>query len=202
MNVRKLVILLMTIALGALSAPAQEGAGSVTFTDHSNQSVSISRFGTVLKLKNSNGKEIVPNNIYRVCACGEKGPCIESANLPGKETKSQFEVVFPKEGATLKKGETLVLAATFREGELTVKRRLTWEAGSGAVIVDEVISSSKSLCLTTFEPQPEIVTVRLVAKMCPRPPGDPYFWICPPFTEMSQESMQMMTSNAVHNFVR
>ena len=202
MNVRKLVILLITIALAPLSARAQEGTGSVTFTDHSNQSVTISRFGTVLKLKNSNGKEIVPNNTYRVCPCGEKGPCIESAGIPGKETKSQLEVMFPKEGATLKKGETLVVAATFRDGELTVKRRVSWEAGSGAVTIDELISSSKSMCVSTFEQKPEIAVVRLEAKMCPRPPGDPSFWICPPFTGISPEAMQMVTASTIHYFAK
>ena len=201
MNVRKLVILLIAIALGPLSARAQEG-GSVTFTDHSNQSVTISRFGTVLKLKNSNGKEIVPNNIYRVCPCGEKGACIESAVIPGKETKSQFEVMFPKEGSTLKKGETLVVGVTFREGDLTVKRRLSWESGSGAVTLDELISAPKPLCITTFEAKPEIAVLRLEAKMCPRPPGDPDFWICPPWISTDINPDALVTASTIHYFAK
>ena len=196
MNIGKLIVLSVTIALGTLSVRAQ---GDVTFTDDSNQSVTISRFGTVLVLKNSKGKETVPNNIYRVCPCGDKGPCIESAIIPSKETKSQFEVVFPKEGTTLKKGETLVVMATFSQGEITVKRRLSWEAGSSAVAIEENISASKPLCVCTFEEKLEKAVLRLEAKMCPRPPGSPGYWTCPPEIELNAQLVYMV---GVYQYVK
>lgn len=176
MNIGKLIILLITIALGAVAAGAQQG--SVTFTDDARQSVTISRFGTVLNFKNSNGKVVVPGNVYRVCPCGEKASCIES--MPSGETSSQLEVVFPKKGTTLKKGETLVVTATFRQADVEIKRRLNWEAGSSLVKIEDAVSGSKPLCLSTFE---EPVLLTLEAKMCPRPPGSPGYWTCPPSLE-------------------
>lgn len=199
MNIGKLVILLITIALGALSVPAQQGDGPLTFTDQSNQSITISRFGTVLKFKNSNGKESVPSNVYRVCPCGEKGECMESATLASEKTTSQLEVEFPKKGTTLKKGETLVITATYRQAEITVKRRLNWEAGSSSVKIDDAISGSKPLCLCTFE---EPVLLALEMKMCPRPPGSPGYWTCPPSytSEINPDVLKMMLVLSVLNF--
>ena len=190
MNIGKLIILLITIALGAVSAAAQPGDGSVTFTDHSKQSITISRFGTVLNFKNSNGKETVPGNVYRVCPCGEKASCIDSTSMPSEKTSSQLEVIFPKKGTTLKKGETLVIKATFRHEELTVKRSLKWTAGSSLFETDEVISASKPLCSNIFEDKG---LLRYEMKMCPRPPGAPLslLWICPP--EIDPTALQNMT---------
>lgn len=192
MDIRKLIILLITIACGALSAAAQQD--SVTFTDHSRQSITISRFGTVLNFKNSNGKETVPGNVYRVCPCGEKAGCIESTSIPTDKTSSQLEVVFPKKGTTLKKGETLVVTATFRMEELTVKRSLKWTAGSSLLETDEVISGSKPLCSSTFEDKG---LLRYEMKMCPRPPGAPLslYWTCPPEIDPSalQKAMTIVT---------
>ena len=198
MNIKKLVILLITIALGALTAPAQEGDGSVTVTDLFNQSVTISRFGTVLNLKNSNGKETVPKNIYRVCACGESGPCIESAIIPSKETRVQFEV-FPKKGP-LKKGETLVVIAAFRHGQLSVKRRISWEAGSSSVEFGEAIYASKPLFACTFEEKMQKISLRLEKKMCPRPPGgyERDWLICPP--EAYPDALMVMLVSSNLNF--
>ena len=198
MNIGKLVILLITIALGALSASAQQGDGSVTFTDNSNQSITISRFGTVLNFKNSYGKETAPGKVYRVCPCSKKEPCIESDVIPSKETKSQFEVTFPKEGTTLKKGETLVVTATYHQAELTVRRRVNWEAGSSSVAVDEVIYASKPLCVCTFEL--EKASLKLTAKNCPRPPGSIDWWICPPEADKNPEGEKAMHFEIVHNF--
>lgn len=177
MNIGKLVILLITIALGTLSVAAQQGDGSVAFTDHSNQSITISRFGTVLNFKNSNGKETVPGNVYRLCPCGDKAACIESTSLKDEKTVSQLQVEFPKKGTTLKKGETLVVTATFRQADLTVKRRLNWEAGSTSIKIDDTVGGAKPLCLCTFE---EPVLLTLAMKMCPRPPGSVDYWTCPP----------------------
>ena len=188
MKIRNLVVLSFTIALGMLNVRAQDRDGSVTFTDRSNQSITISRFGTVLNFKNSNGKETVPANIYRVCPCGEKEPCLETATAPSKETSSKLQVESPKERTTLKKGETLVVTATFRMGELTVKRRVSWQAGASSVKIEESISSSKPLCPCTFEEKPVLL---LEMKMCPGPPGPG--WICPPLTEIHPEAMRLMT---------
>lgn len=183
MNIGKLILLLITIALGAPSAAAQ-GDGSLTFTDHLNQSVTINRLGAVLKLKTSNGKETLPNNIYRVCPCGESGLCIESAIIPSKETQLQFEVVFPRKGTTLKKGETLVVAATFRQAEFWVKRYLRWEAGFSSVEFDEAIHASRSSCGCKVEAKLEKISFLQYGKMCPRPPGerDSNWVTCPPET--------------------
>lgn len=195
MSIGRFIILLITIALGALSAAAQQGDGSVTFTDHSKQSITISRIGMVLSFKNSNGKETVPGNAYRVCPCGEKAGCMESTSMPSDKTSSQLEVVFPKKGTTLKKGETLVVTATFREAELTVKRRLSWGAGSSSVEIEDAVSGSKPLCLCTFD---EPVLLTLQAKMCPRPPGSPGYWTCPPSLE--ETTIDVMYVLSVLNF--
>ena len=193
MNIGKLIVLLITIALGAPSAAAQQD-GSVTFTDHSKQSITISRFGTVLNFKNSHGKETVPGNVYRICPCGEKAGCIESTSMPSDKTSSQLEVVFPKKGTTLKKGETLAVTVTFRHEELTVKRSLKWAAGSSLFETEEVISGSKPLCSSTFEDKG---LLRYEMKMCPRPPGAPLYllWTCPPELDPSalQKAMTLVT---------
>ena len=180
MNLRNLAIMTITIALGTLSASAQQREGSVTFTDHSNQSVTISRFGTVLGFKNSYGKESMPDNIYRICLCGKKTPCIETATIPSEQTSSKLEVEFPRKGIKLKKGQTLVVTAMFRQAEITVERRLEWKAGSSSVKIDEIISASKPLCLCTFEEEEkeDKPVARMTMKMCAGPPG----WICPPRT--------------------
>lgn len=191
MSIGKLIILLITIAFGAPSAAAQD---SVTFTDYSKQSITISRFGTVLSFKNSNGKETVPGNVYRVCPCGEKTSCIESTSTSSDKSSSQLKVVFPKKGTTLKKGETLVVTATFRFEELTVKRSLKWTAGSSLLETEEVISGSKPLCSSTFEDKG---LLRYEMKMCPRPPGAPLalYWTCPPEIDPSalQKAMTVVT---------
>ena len=195
MNIGKLIILLITIALGGLSAAAQQGDGSVTFTDHSNQSITISRFGTVLNFKNSNGKETVPGNVYRVCPCGDKGSCTESTSMPSEKASSKLEVVFPKKGTALKKGQTLVVTATFRQADIEVKRSLNWEAGSSSVKIEDAVSGSKPLCLCTFD---EPVLLTLEAKMCPRPPGSPGYWTCPPSLEST--TIDVMYVLSVLNF--
>ncbi len=191
MKIRNLLILVMTMALGALSAAAQERDGSVTYTDDSKQSITISRFGTVLSFRNSNGKETVPSNVYRVCLCGQNSPCVESATVPSKEISSKFEVEVPKlprQGAMIKKGQTLVVTATFRQDELAVKRRLTWEAGFSSVIIDDTISASKPLRVCTLA----VKATNLAMKMCPGPPG--FSPDCPPgnTNEMVEKMYQFL----------
>ena len=188
MKLRGLVVLTITVILGTLFANAQGDEGARTFTDQFNQSVTISRFGTVLSFKTSNGKETVPANVYRVCPCGEQGACIESATLPSEKTSSTLEVTSPKKGTTLRKGDTLAVTATFTQAGLTVKRTLTWEAGSDSVITDEIISSSKPLCSCTLEDKSglDIPVVAFAGKMCPAPPGA--LWTCPP--SITEEAMK------------
>lgn len=198
MKLRGLVVLTITIILGTLSAHAHGDDGAQTFTDQFNQSITISRFGTVLSFKTSNGKETMPGNVYRICPCGEQGPCIESAKLPSEKTSSTLEVTSPKKETTLRKGETLVVTATFTLGDLTVKRTLTWEAGSNSVTIDEIISSSKPLCSCTLEDKPSegLPVVAYTMKMCPGPPG----FTCPPY--ITGQAMNSMIIHRVLNAMR
>lgn len=196
MKLRGLVVLTITVILGTLFAHAQGDEGARTFTDQFNQSVTISRFGTVLRFKNSNGKERAPTNIYRICPCGQQSGCVESATLPSEKISSTLEVEFPKKGTTLSKGETLVATATFSQADLTVMRRVTWDAGATEVTIDEIISSSKALCSCTLEDKPTegIPVVAFEMKQCP---GPPKFWsfTCPPY--ISQEAMKTMRTRSV-----
>src|SRR5215213_8630544 len=105
MKFRNLVVLTIITILITLSAYAQGGDGSRRFTDQLNQSLTISRFGTVLSFKNSKGKETAPTNVYRVCPCGEQAACVESATLPSEKTSSTLEMTFPRKGTTLRKGD-------------------------------------------------------------------------------------------------
>jgi len=188
MKIVNLIVLSIAIMLGMLYGPTEDRDGSVTFTDHLSRSVTISRFGSVLSLKNKNGEEFVPPNVYRVCPCGEKEPCIESATL-SKDTIAKLEVEFPKKGTTLERGQTLVVTATFRQGDLTVSRRLTWKAGSGSVISEETITGPRTLCVCTFNPEPKRVT--LAEKMCAGPPGR---WPCPPLVESQPSDTQSVAA--------
>jgi hypothetical protein len=197
MRIRNLLVLTITIVIGTLSVSGQDRKGATTFTDQSNRSITISRFGTVLNFKNGDGKEAAPANTYRVCPCGEK-TCIESATIPDDKTDSKFEVEFPKKGTTIDKGETLVATSSFRHGDLTISRRLSWEAGSNLVKIDDVISSPKSLCACAFEEEKPPVKVLLDMKMCPRPPIPGF--ICPPYNELSSDAMKRMTVVALLSF--
>ena len=197
MRIRNLLVLTITIVVGTLSVSGQDRNGSTTFTDQSNRSITISRFGTVLNFKNGDGKEAAPANTYRVCPCGEKAGCIESATIPDDKANSKFEVEFPKKGTMLNKSETLVVRSTFRHGDLTVERRLSWAAGSNLVKIDEVISSPKSLCPCALE-EKQPVKVLLDMKMCPRPPIPGF--ICPPYSELSSDAMKQMTLATLLSF--
>lgn len=132
MKIRNFLILLITMTSATLSAAAQQDDGSVTYTDYSKQSITISRFGTVRRFKNSDGKEIVPNHRYRVCSCGNKSQCVDS-DAPTDTTIGKLEVVSPRKGTTLGKGEVLMVDATVSLGELSVMRRLAWVAGTNVV---------------------------------------------------------------------
>ena len=201
MKIRNLLVMAITLAFGTLCAAAQTGDGSKTFTDDTKQSITISRFGTVLSFADSNGKKSVPNDAYRVCLCGEKSPCTKSATAPSEKTKSELEGEFPKQGTPLKTGETLVLTATFHKEELTVERRLTWVAGYSLVRIDETISSSKALCVLTLAKK----GLSMQYKMCPRPPGFAVldlegFFICPPPNSLVNPEAEQIRVNYILEF--
>ena len=196
MRIRNLFILAMTIVFAALSVSGQDRDSSATFTDNSNRSLTISRFGAVLSFKNGDGKQTTPASTYRLCPCGENAGCIESTTMPDK-TDSKLDVEFPKKGTTIKKGETLVVTSTFRHGELTFTRRLSWEAGSDLVKIEEVIASTKPLCPCALESKPP-VKVLLEMKMCPSPPIPGF--ICPPYTEVTSDAMKRMTVATLLSF--
>ena len=188
MKIRNLVVLSIAIGLGIVSAAAQKTDGALTFTDHLKRSITISRFGTVLNLRNSAGKEIMPPNVYRICLCGEQGPCIESSGMPSKDPKVELNVESPRSGTTLMRGQTLIITVKFSQGEITVTRRLTWKDGSDSVTSEETITAPRGLCVCTFNPEPK--TVRSAMKMCPGPPGLP----CPPLPELESSSSQSITN--------
>jgi hypothetical protein len=185
MRIRNLLVLAITILLGTLCAQAQERDGSRSFTDHLNQRITISRFGTVLSFRDGNGKETVPSNNYRVCLCSGNSRCIESANTRTEGTSVKLRVEFPTRGATLKKGQTLVVTATIRLKALTLKRRLVWVAGSSAVGIDEAVSASRALAVCSFEESGKGLVV--YDKPCPAPPGGAgkRRKICPDWIETS-----------------
>lgn len=188
--IRNLFVLTFTLTLGTLSALGQK---PMTITDHLNQQITVNRFGAVVSFRNRSRLETIPTSTHRVCPCGEQAACIESAKAPSDETESTLRVEFPRRGTTLKNGQTLVVTATFRQGVLTVKRRLTWRAGSSVVRIDETLTSSKSLCVSTFEQK----TVSLEMKMCPRPPG---YLPCPPKSQLRSEAVQEVVTTTVFDF--
>jgi hypothetical protein len=165
MKIRNLLVLTIAFGLGALSAQSQEPNGSMTFKDNLGQSITISHFGTVLSFRNSEAKEIVTNHDYRVCPCGKKDRCIDST-APVDGTTAGLKAEFPKQGATLKKGQTLIITATVHLDAMTLRRRLAWMAGSSVVEIIETISAS----LTAICGLDENAKVPL-GKMCPGPPG-------------------------------
>lgn len=165
MKIRTLFFLAITIVLGSISAEAQERDGSVTFTDHLKQSITITRFGTVLTFKNSSGRQSAGNHGFRVCP--RDGQCTGSVN--NSRTKGELSVSFPTQGTTLKQGETLVVTATVRGPELTVTRKLTWVAGSSLVNVEERVSALRGTDITSLT---ESVAGGLSANPCPPPPPE------------------------------
>ena len=177
MRIRNLLVLTITMALTVLCATAQERDGSVTYTDHTKQSITISRFGTVLSFTNRDGKLIVPGHTYRVCPCGDKSRCVDS-DAPNDQTKATLAVGFPKERTRLRKRETLVVTATVQLGEMTLRRRLAWMAGSSVVELFETNSGLRT-AVCAFDEGPRLA----IGKMCPRPPkktNAPPAFNCPP----------------------
>lgn len=165
MKIRNLLVLTIAFGLGALSVQSQEPNGSMTFRDHLGQSISISRFGTVLSFLNSDGKEIVIGHDYRVCPCGQKDRCMDS-KTPVDGTSAALEAEFPKQRVTIEKGQTLIIVATVRLDDMTLRRRMAWMAGSSVVEIIETVSAS----LTAICGLDESAKVPL-GKMCPGPPG-------------------------------
>lgn len=174
MKIRNLLVLAITIVLGTVCAQAQGRDGSMTFTDHLKQGITISRFGTVLSFTNSNGRQIVPSHTYRVCPCGDKSRCVDS-NAPTDGTKATLKAEFPKRGTMLRKGQTLIITATVSREAMTLRRRLAWMAGSSVVEIVEINSGLKT-AICGFD-ESALVPCGV---MCPRPPEAPSSYECPP----------------------
>lgn len=185
MKIRNLFFLTITIVLGSISAEAQEREGSLTFTDHLKQSITITRFGTVLTFKNSSGRQSAGNHAFRVCP--RDGQCTGSDN--NSRTKGELSVSFPTQGTALKKGETLVVTATVRGPNLTVTRKLMWVAGSRFVNVEERVSALRDTDITRLT---ESVAGVLRASPCPPPP--PEEAKCPERLRISQGKMTLEKS--------
>jgi hypothetical protein len=168
MKIRNLLVLTIAMALSSLCAQAQANDGSMTFTDHLGQSITISSFGTVLSFKDSKGLENATDNYFRIGPYGNNGPFpwIDSRKAAG--TSASLKAKFPRPGATLAKGQMLDVTATVHQGSLTVTRRLTWPAGSSVVKTDVTISASSAVVVGTLEET--VGGLRDIP--CPDPPGE------------------------------
>lgn len=172
MKIRNLLVLATTMVLGTLGAQAQERDGSMTFTDHMKQSITVSSFGTVLSFRNSKGRETAQDSAYKVCPCGSSGKCIEWRNAPIDGISSELTVENPQQGMALDQEQTLVVTATVRQGELTLTRRLSWLAGSRVYTIDETISSSVNMDICLLKETAKTLTSATIDfKMKPPPPG-------------------------------
>lgn len=150
MKLRNLLVLTITLALAALCAQAQESEGARTFTDHLGQSITISRFGTVLSFKDSKGLQNATDHAFRICpACGDN-KCIDSRRALTDGTSVELKVKFPEHGDTIRKNKTIIATATVRQGALTLTRQVTWRAGARVVIIDETISVSNVIAASTW----------------------------------------------------
>ncbi|MGH9873458.1 MAG: hypothetical protein ACRD9S_13480 [Pyrinomonadaceae bacterium] len=174
MKIRNLLVMTLTLALGTLSAAAQQPDGSKTFADHEGQSITISSVGTVLSFTNAKGVKTDTNHIFRICPCGHD--CIVSDNPGTLGNQVELTVDFPKAGTILKEGETLSVTAIVAT-DLSLTRKLAWEAGSDTVTVDEIIATPKAATICGLR---EDVSAGAIQGMCPPPPGASYK--CPPQT--------------------
>lgn len=165
MKTRNLLVLVVTLGLGTLSAQAQERDGSRSFTDHLKQRITISRFGTVVSFTNSKGVKKETKNTFRICPRDSK-QCTESADA--SSGKTEFHRDSPKAGTTLKEGETLIVTATVHGPVFEVSRHLTWVGGSSAVSIQETISALRDIDVHNII---ERVTGQLRIDICPPPPG-------------------------------
>jgi len=188
MKIRNLLVLTIAMALSSLCAQAQANDGSMTFTDHLGQSITISSFGTVLSFKDSKGLENATDNYFRIGPYGNNGPFpwIDSRKAVG--TSASVKAKFPRPGATLAKGQMLDVTATVQQGVLRVTRRLTWPAGSSVVSIDETISASSAVVVGTLEE----TGGGLRETPCPDPPGEakcPGFW--PPELKVTSGKIEL-----------
>lgn len=177
MKMRNALVLAITIAVTTACAQAQEADGSVTFMDNFGQSITISRFGTVLRFKDSKGQENATENYFRIGPYGNTGPFPWIDSRKAGEASAVLRIAFPKSGATLEKGQVMEVTATVSQGGLTVTRRLTWPAGSSAVNIDETISAPGASIVGTLEEG--IVGNLKLHPPCPGPQGEGN---CPPET--------------------
>jgi len=179
MKIRNLVVLMITVALATLSVSAQ-----VTITDNSNQSLMISRFGTVVKFRNRFNRRFEPDHTYKICTCSTTPRCIEP-NLIGTATAT-LKVEFPQSGTRLRSNESLKAVATVKLGRVTLTRRLEWLAGSSVIyVVDTVAADSTNVCSieergvvlsdSCSMPPPSQTAVAQVR--CPPPPAWTATWL-------------------------
>lgn len=187
MKIRNLLVLTMTMALTTLcvsaqqsggnvtSVSAQQGWGNVTITDSSNQSLTISRFGTVVRFKDKNDKLSELKHTYKICTCGKQPRCIEP-NSATEQAQASLKAVFPKPGKKLKMGQSLKAVAIVKLGGVTVTRRLAWPAGSSVVYVVETVTADKAEVCSISESG-----LVMLGDSCPMPPpGDSVSFKCPP----------------------
>lgn len=163
MKIRNLFLLTTITLLVSISAAGQERDGSVTFTDHLKQTITISRFGTVRTFTNGKGRRVVANHTFRVCP--RYGKCTGSdKNSSGK---SELSVTFPKERTSLKEGEALIVTANVTGPKLRVIRKMTFVAGSTSVDIEETVSSTQDTDIASLL---ESANGVLWTKPCPPPP--------------------------------
>lgn len=173
MKIRNLLVLAIIGATAALFVPAQESDGSMTFTDQFGQSITISRFGTVLSFKDRKGRVSQPGNNFRICASGDDSQCINSGKADG--SSASLKGKFPEPGEVLAKGQMVDVTATVQRGVLTVTRRVTWWPGTTVVKLDETLSASSATVVDVIE---ESAGPNGLRPPCP-PPAEPNYK-CPP----------------------
>lgn len=198
MKIRNLLVLMTTMALATICASGQQA--DVTIKDHANQTLTVSRFGTVVKFVGRDGNEIVPKHNFRICSCNEAWPCLESED--SKEATATFVVLspapfrekklkggqrfgFPSQSPGLQRaqslellpGKSLELQATivFRGG--TVMRRLVWKAGSSSVQIQTLTWSGDPVCCIKDQ---SLVPLNFAHHGCQMPPPEGFSLTCPP----------------------
>jgi hypothetical protein len=189
MKIRNLLVLMMTIALTTICAAAQDGY--VTIKDHTNQSLTVSRFGAVVKFIERDGHEIVPKHNFRICSCNNAWPCFDSEDP--KDARVTLEVLSPVNNQKqkrpqilgfqlgkrleLKRGKSLELQATIAFRGVTVMRRLVWTAGSSSVRIQTLTWSGDPICCIHDQ---SLVPLNFAHHGCQMPPPEGFNFTCPP----------------------
>jgi hypothetical protein len=175
-EMKNFLMLTIIMALTTVCVPAQQRDDEVTFSDHQNQSITVSRFGTVMSFIDRNGNKMLPKHTYRICPCNTGAPCFES-QAPTNEASADLSVVFPAKGKKLKQGQSLKIQATVHLPGRTVIRRLVWKAGSSTVHIQTLTWSLAQLCCIGEQS----VILIMEHHGCSMPPPDGGFsFSCPP----------------------